>query len=289
MNISSDIITTVEDFIGSKITGEQQVGGGCIANSKIIRSESGNTYFLKTLASTDKMFLKEANGLVELEKAKAVRIPKVILAHANFLLLEHIQTGIKHSAFFNTFGRRFAQMHRHTSNSFGFFEDNFIGATPQINSASSSEEINWPEFYYNKRILAQLRFAEKNGYASRDLIHAVNKLESVIATVLSGSTEAPTLLHGDLWGGNYMCDSEGEAVLIDPAVYYGHREADLAMTKMFGGFSNDFYQSYQEEYPLSKGWEFREGIYLLYHYMNHLNLFGNSYYSQCINLLKKYV
>lgn len=286
---SSNISDKIENHLEDPIISSSSVGGGCIADSKIITTQSGKKYFLKTYAGSPGMFLNEANGLKELTKSESIRIPEVILADEDFLLLENITVGNKNPDFFSHFGTGFAKMHRYTASQFGFKENNYIGATPQYNLATNNEKNSWPTFYYNKRILAQLQFAEQNGYATKELIQLVSKLEGRIDDLLSDSQESPTLLHGDLWGGNYMCDSHGNPVLIDPAVYYGHREADLAMTKMFGGFTSEFYESYQNEYPLPEGWEYREGLYLLYHYMNHLNLFGNSYYGECVRLLRRYV
>jgi len=114
------------------------------------------------------------------------------------------------------------------------------------------------------------------------------RLEKKMESILNDSIEPPCLLHGDLWAGNFICDENGNAVLIDPAVYYGHREADLAMTKVFGGFSREFYESYQAEYPLRPGWEYRERLYRLYHILNHLNLFGRGYLHEAESLLNKY-
>jgi len=279
----------IESFLGEAIISSNSIGGGCIADSRIIKTETGKSYFLKTLAGATNMFLKEANGLMELAKPKCIRIPKVVLADESFLLLENIEQSGKTDDFFKNFGKAFAKMHQHTSDKFGFFEDNFIGATEQFNIALGSEKTDWIEFYYQKRLLPQLTFAQRNGYATNELTNAIIKLENLMPKILDGSEEQPTLLHGDLWGGNYLCDKNGDAVLIDPAVYYGHREADLAMTKMFGGFSHEFYQSYREEYPLTEGWEYRENIYLLYHYLNHLNLFGTSYYGKCMQLLTGYM
>ena len=122
-----------------------------------------------------------------------------------------------------------------------------------------------------------------------ELRNLVSKLEENIEGIISNNNEKPSLLHGDLWSGNYIDDENGSAVLIDPAVYYGNREADLGMTKLFGGFSSEFYKSYNEAYPLPDGFDYREKIYMLYHFLNHLNLFGGSYYSQAISLIKFYI
>jgi fructosamine-3-kinase len=289
MTIRSEILTQIEDYLGEKVTSSNSVGGGCIADSRIIRTESGQSFFLKTHSGAPGMFLMEANGLRELAKPKAIRVPKVLLADQSFLLLECIKAGSKKPSFFTDFGVSFARLHRFNAEEFGFFEDNYIGATPQLNNTEGSQKKNWAEFYFQKRILPQLQFAEQSGYATEELRSGVSRLETKIDSILAGSNEPPTLLHGDLWGGNYMSDENGSPVLIDPAVYYGQREADLAMTKMFGGFTPEFYRSYQEEYPLPEGWEYREGLYLLYHYMNHLNLFGRSYYGECVRLLVKYI
>lgn len=277
------------EYLGESISDARSVGGGCIANARIITTASGKHYFLKSLDGNEGMFQKEANGLKELSKANEIAVPLVILVGDNFLLLECIEQGERKNNFFELFGHSLARLHRFTNDSFGFFEDNFIGASPQYNLAKGEELSDWDSFYFNKRLLPQLHMAEKQGLSSKELTQGIISLESKLPSILSGSQEEPSLLHGDLWGGNYMCDLQGEAVLIDPAVYYGHREADLAMTKMFGGFSPAFYDAYQSEYPLKEGWEYRENLYLLYHYLNHLNLFGSGYYSQSMALINFYI
>lgn len=289
MNIKSNIQNEVEGFLNEKIKNSNSVSGGCIADSKIITTETGHQYFLKTHSETAAMFLKEANGLKELAKPDCIKVPRVILANKDFLLLEHINQGVRSNDFFSDFGSSFAEMHRFHAETFGFVEDNYIGSNPQYNISSGKEATSWPEFYFQKRILAQYKMTEKNGFATKELKRGVQLLENEIEKILNGSEEKPTLLHGDLWNGNFLCDDKGKPVLIDPAVYYGHREADLAMTKMFGGFSYDFYSAYQQEYPLAEGWEYREKIYLLYHYLNHLNLFGTSYYSTSLSYLWFYL
>jgi protein-ribulosamine 3-kinase len=172
---------------------------------------------------------------------------------------------------------------------FGFYEDNFIGSTPQLNIPDKEQQDDWTEFFFNKRILYQFKLAEKNGRSSEDLRIVIRELENKIDRILGGSEEFPALLHGDLWGGNFITDENGEACLIDPAVYYGHREADLAMTKLFGGFSREFYEVYDENYPLPDGYNERENIYNLYHALNHLNIFGKEYYNKVLTLAKYYL
>ena len=139
------------------------------------------------------------------------------------------------------------------------------------------------------RLEFQIKMAERNGFGSSELITLASALEKALPGLLEGSEEPPSVLHGDLWSGNFMVASTGEPVLIDPAVYYGHREADLGMTRLFGGFSEAFYNAYDDEYPLPEGHERRNGLYQLYHLLNHLNLFGMSYYGQSINVMRQYV
>jgi protein-ribulosamine 3-kinase len=275
-------------ILGEELAGMSSVGGGCIADSQIVSTRSGKKHFLKQGFSNG-MFEKEAHGLQELARPGVIRIPKVINIGEDYLLLEHIDSGSRKKDFFEDFGRQFALLHKYSSDKFGFFEDNFIGSTPQKNVASEEEASHWPAFYWNNRLLFQFRLAEENGYAHQELSSLFSKLENQLEKILAGSEEPPALLHGDLWGGNYMADDSGNPVLIDPAVYYGHREADLAMTKLFGGFSGDFYRAYQETYPLKPGADKREPVYLLYHVLNHLNLFGTGYYGQAIQLLRQLV
>jgi protein-ribulosamine 3-kinase len=290
MKITYDLKKQIEDVIGTGITSVNSVSGGCINNAYQLDTKTGKNYFLKynDHISND-MFLKEANGLRELSKAGAIRVPEVILAEKPFILLEFIVSNRPNKNFFEEFGRKFAQMHKYSADSFGLFEDNYIGSTEQKNIATETEKTNWTEFYWNKRILFQYKLAERNGYAESELKLGIKRLEAGISEILSGSKEAPSLLHGDLWSGNYMPDEKGNACLIDPAVYYGHREADLAMTKLFGGFDRQFYSSYNEAFPLKEGWQYRENIYKLYHVLNHLNLFGRGYYSQAVSLIKSYI
>lgn len=289
MNIPFEIKKTIEEHLDLKIASGSTLGGGCISDAKKIKMENGELYLLKINQGSGDMFEKEANGLRELAKANAVRVPAVLMNDKDFILLEFIESGRKVKNFFENFGRKFAELHKFSSDSFGFYEDNYIGSTPQKNVADEKEKESWKEFYFNKRLLFQLKLAERKGHLTSELSSAFSNLENKYDTILSGGKEAPSLLHGDLWSGNYMPDENGEACLIDPAVYYGNREADLGMTKLFGGFSSDFYKAYNEEFPLDDGYEYRENIYKLYHVLNHLNLFGGGYYSQAVSLIKYYL
>jgi fructosamine-3-kinase len=284
------IKASIEEKLGSKIESISSLSGGCISDAFKVTTDNGSNFFLKYNSSAlNDMFIKEANGLNELSKANAIRIPEVLSFDKDYILLEFIPTGSRKKYFFEEFGRRFAEMHKYTSNEFGFYEDNYIGSNPQKNIPDVKEKNDWVSFYFNKRILFQLQLAEKLGNSTDSLRKGISKLENKIEEIIGDTKEKPSLLHGDLWGGNYMVDENGDAVLIDPAVYYGHREADLGMTKLFGGFSSEFYKLYFETFPLEDGYDYRENIYKLYHVLNHLNLFGGGYYSQALSLIKYYV
>ena len=286
--MEKNLYKRIEEWLGENISIRANVGGGCISNTEKLALRSGRILFLKS-GSKNSMFLREANSLKELAKPAVIRIPQVLLVDEEFILLENISLGSKDLDFFSVFGQQMARLHRYSNERYGFYEDNFIGATPQINIPSAPDDHNWTQFYYNKRLLYQFCLAEKKGYSTEKLRKGFHLLENRIEDILAGSEEQPSLLHGDLWSGNYICDEKGNAVLIDPAVYYGHREADLAMTRLFGGFSEEFYSAYNKEYPLKEGASYRENIYQLYHVMNHLNLFGKGYLSQAESLLWSYL
>jgi protein-ribulosamine 3-kinase len=273
------------EIAGQDVRQLRSVSGGCIADSAIAEFADGRRLFVKRANRCPEMFVCEANGLRELAKAKALRTPQVIHAEPGLLLLECIESRNPPAGFMARFGAKFAEMHRFQAAHFGFYEDNYIGATPQLNVAEAASD--WAGFFYEFRLLPQLRLAEQHGRASVDLSKGIAYLESRLPQQLAGSEEPPCLLHGDLWSGNFLADAKGEPVIIDPAVYYGHREADLAMTRLFGGFSSDFYRGYEEAWPLAPEADRRLPIYQLYHILNHLNLFGGSYLSQSLNLLSR--
>ncbi|HSW53635.1 MAG TPA: fructosamine kinase family protein [Ignavibacteriaceae bacterium] len=280
----------IEEKLNGKIKSIFSLSGGCISDAFKVTTENGSNFFLKynSSASND-MFIKEANGLKELSKTNAIRIPEVLGFDEDYILLEFIPTGSRKKNFFEEFGCKFAEMHKYNFESYGFYEDNYIGSNPQKNIPDAKEKNDWVRFYFNKRILFQLELAERLGNSTDALRKGISKLEDKIEDIIGNSKEKSSLLHGDLWGGNYIVDENGNAVLIDPAVYYGHREADLGMTKLFGGFNSEFYCAYNETFPLEDGYEYRENIYKLYHVLNHLNLFGGGYYSQALSIIKFYI
>lgn len=271
------------------------VGGGCIAQAAVAHFADGSKAFVKRAAGDPDMFKREAEGLRALADAGALRVPEVLAVSADALVLELIDQGSPAEDFFTDFGRRFALLHQTRGSVCGFAHDNFIGATPQPNApvvddwdeAIEGDGLDWPEFFVRRRLRFQVELAAENGHG-HELSRLLDRAESRIRELLSTDPVAPSLLHGDLWSGNFMADDEGRPVLIDPAVYYGHREADLAMTLLFGGFGDEFYAAYDEAWPLVHGWKERVPLYQLYHLLNHLNLFGSAYYARSRNILEQF-
>ncbi|HEY1535211.1 MAG TPA: fructosamine kinase family protein, partial [Polyangiaceae bacterium] len=235
------------------------------------------------------MFAREARGLEFLRAAGALRIPQVLAFSAeteqpSFLLLEFVRRAAPRAGFDEQLGRGLAALHRFGAPSFGWSESNFIGRLPQSNRAHTS----WAEFYRAERLEAQLRAAVEARRAppalSRDFERLFARLPELV-----GESEPPSRLHGDLWGGNLHIDEQGAPCLIDPAVYGGHREVDLAMMHLFGGFNARVFSAYAEAYPLAPGHSERVALYQLYPLLVHLNLFGGSYLSAVQSALSRYI
>lgn len=233
------------------------------------------------------MLLKEAKGLMELAQKSSFQIPEVIGNYTDFsnqyLLLEFVTSGTKNQTFWEDFGTQLSMMHQQTSDCFGWSEDNYIGTLIQ----SNAHHDNWSEFYSNERILPQVELAFN---AKRVDIHFVKAAESLCKKLNElFPKEPPALLHGDLWSGNFMVSSDGHPVLIDPAVYYGHREMDLGMMHLFGGFSPTLFESYHHHFPLEKGWSNRIPLTQLYPILVHVNLFGGGYVQNAASIIHQYV
>lgn len=286
MTLNPRIKERIESFRKKEIADTKSLSGGCINNAMRIIYKDGSVDLLKVNehAPID-MFMKEAHGLVELKKATSIRVPEVLIFDTHFILTEFIKEAPRKDNFYEDFGRSFARLHKYTSDKPGFYEDNYLGSSVQINRYKNK----WKDFFIENRLLFQYKLAEKNGYASGELKTGMSKLFDKVPAILDEVKELPSLLHGDLWSGNYITDETGSACLIDPAVYYGHREADLAMTRVFETFDSRFYAAYSEESPLDEGYAFRENLYKLYHIINHLNIFGKSYYSSAVSLINFYL
>jgi len=292
--LREDIERLIESRTGQKarIKGESRSGGGCINDARTIVLEDGREYFLKSNPHPlPHMFPREAEALEKMAEVGTIRVPKPVGAGGEepggipFVVMEYIPTGSPKSGFHETFGRQFAEFHLKSKHDrFGFEHDNYLGSTPQPNGWKD----DWVEFWRERRLGFQLELARRNGYSDSSMDRLGEGLTNRLSQILGDPEEPACLLHGDLWGGNYLADDHGEPVLIDPAAYYGRREADLAMTMLFGGFGSTFYSAYEEVWPLAEGSKDRLEIYKLYHLLNHLNLFGGSYYSGCLSILKRY-
>ena len=256
----------------------QELGGGCINRAFVLR-DGAQAWFVKlNSARRLAMFTAEAAGLEALAMAEALRVPRPLCAGTAgdeaFLVLEFIAFGRAGPRSPATAGHQLAALHRQTQERFGWQHDNFIGATPQANAVDS----DWARFWQERRLRPQLDLARARGHGGR-LQERGERLLAACPALLDHDPP-PALLHGDLWGGNLAYDQDGQAVIFDPATYYGDREADLAMTELFGGFSADFYAAYREAWPLEPGYPVRRDLYNLYHVLNHLNLFGAGYLGQ---------
>lgn len=286
MSTLQDIARFIEKATGEpfELHARSSVAGGCINETQILSDKNGRHYFVKLNEATRlDMFEAEADGLREILGAGAIRAPYPVCTGeaggSAFLVLEHVslRNGRVDEA---RLGRELAAMHRHQQVRFGWFRNNTIGSTPQQNNLTD----DWPGFWRKHRLGYQLDLATQRGYGGK-LGRRGERLMEILGDYFGGYQPQASLLHGDLWSGNYGGLSDGTPVIFDPAVYYGDRETDLAMTELFGGFSARFYAAYQESYPLDPGYKTRKTLYNLYHILNHLNLFGGGYLGQCERML----
>lgn len=243
-------------------------------------------YFVKTHAHAPEGFFRaEADGLQALEHSGLIRVPAVIaqgqFEDTAYLVLECLTLQAADRAAQQMLGRQLARLHRLPQPGFGGGTDNWIGATLQPNPDAS----NWVGFFREHRLLHQLRLAEQHGYP--ELIAKSSVLLDRLEALFESYRPDPSLLHGDLWSGNQAMDEAGQPVVFDPACYLGDRETDLAMTELFGGFCREFYDAYNDQWPLEAGYARRRDLYQLYHVLNHVNLFGRGYLGQAINLLAR--
>ena len=280
------IVRSIANALGRPfaVASTEPAGGGCI-NEALVVHGNGERYFVK-LNRRDRaaMFAAEAEGLRELHAADVIRVPQPICSGVNgqaFLVLEYLELGADRGTSQERLGRQLAALHRRTQTKFGWRRDNTIGSTPQANT----EHDDWIEFWRARRLLPQLTLATEHGHA-RALTRGMQLVER-LHSLYTDYRPVPSLLHGDLWSGNYGVLADGEPVIFDPAVYYGDREADLAMTELFGGFGARFYAAYNEAWPLDSGYTVRKDLYNLYHVLNHLNLFGSGYLAQATRLIDR--
>ena len=276
----------------SGLVNVRPVGGGCINKAARLDTRQ-KSYFLKwNLKSIHGMFAAEAAGLRLLSSTQAIRVPEVLSVtdddrELSYILLEWISPAKRALQFDQSLlGTQLAALHQNMSpeGDYGLDHNNYIGSNGQINGWDA----DWISFFREKRLQPQINLAIRNGLAAGDRLQKMRYIANNLNRWLWSGESMPSLLHGDLWGGNVITGEDGEPVLIDPAMYYGNREADLAFTELFGGFTTEFYRAYQEVWPLEYGYSERRDLYNLYHLLNHLNLFGGSYGHQVDSILQRY-
>ncbi len=255
------------------------ISGVAQADSKPVAA----TYFIKlNTAGKSAMFVAEHAGLAAIAATHTVRVPMTIThgvsGEHSFLVLEYLE--LKAQGNSALLGSQLAAMHRNRAEQYGWWQDNTIGVTPQHNRQSA----DWLSFWGEQRLGYQLELAARNGYRGRLQVLGYRVIEA-LPELLAGHHPAPSLLHGDLWSGNHGFLRDGTPVLFDPAPYYGDREADIAMTELFGGYDAEFYAAYQAAYPLDAGYARRKTLYNLYHILNHCNMVSSGYVSQAERMM----
>lgn len=264
-----------------RLRDQRAVGGGCINQAYRLQGDGNVSYFVKVNQATGlEMFTAEAEGLREILASQSVRAPAPICwgtsgGHA-FLAMEYLPLGGGTGG--RALGERLAAMHRAEADRFGWHRDNTIGSTPQPNAWTPV----WVDFLRDQRLGFQLDLA-----GDARLRRGGDRLLARLDEFFTDYQPRPSLLHGDLWGGNASATQDGEPVIFDPAVYFGDREADLAMTELFGGFGQDFYAAYRSAWPLDPGYASRKTLYNLYHILNHHNLFGGGYAGQAERMIQR--
>lgn len=273
-----------------QIQQKNSIGGGSINSAYQVTGTDGHSYFIKLNSSNlETMFQVEFDSLNELSQAlvkkdSVMQIPQPICFGScgsdSYLVLEYINMNSRGDG--KIMGQALAQMHQITASQYGWYQNNIIGSTPQSNQKHS----DWLSFWREERMLLQLQMLYDKGYQSY-LQPLSDRLLERLDPLLANHEPEASLLHGDLWSGNYAYDEHGRPIIFDPAMYYGDREADLAMTELFGGFGQDFYHAYNEVWPLETGYKTRKTLYNLYHILNHANLFGTSYLNQAISMMER--
>ncbi len=278
------IIEQIRQHSGQAFTPDQtrHVGGGCINDALMLRQGDQRWFVKLNRADRLDMFEAEAAGLQALADTGAIRVPRPLCSgldgERSFIVLEYIDLGGRGDS--AEAGRQLAQLHRCRTEAFGWSRDNTIGSTPQRNTWQA----DWVTFWRDHRLGYQLDLLQRNGLGAARLMARAQQLLERFPGLIDHQP-VPSLLHGDLWGGNLGFGQQGEPVIFDPAVYYGDREAEIAMTELFGGFGRDFYAAYNDTWPLDGGYATRKTLYNLYHILNHANMFGGSYLGQAQSMI----
>lgn len=282
--IWTEIETHISQVTGEKFSSSQRrsVSGGCI-NQGYAVADGKRSFFVKlNQASQTAMFEAEAQALQQILDTNTICVPRPLCwgsaGDSSYLVLEWLEMGSGDSKSWEQMGRNLAAMHKATSSQgFGWHMNNTIGSTPQINTWTC----NWAEFYTKHRLGYQFQLARRRG----GRFPQAEELLAAIPELLEARNPLPSLVHGDLWGGNAGFSIQGEPVIFDPATYFGDREVDIAMTELFGGFPAAFYHGYNQVFPLDEGYQKRKNLYNLYHILNHFNLFGGGYESQANSMI----
>lgn len=293
MIIPEEVKKHIEAFFsdketGFKILGFQSASGGCINNGGTVKTSAGD-FFLKwnDAKKFPGMFKVEAKGLRLLKNPDVIKVPEVKhFSEGNtysYILMENITSAGRAENYWNDLGQQLASLHRNTSEKYGLEYNNYIGSLPQKNKPLD----NWVEFMITRRFEPLVKQAIDSGRADESLHHHFEKLYGKLRGLLVN--EPPSLLHGDLWSGNILSDEKGGPCIIDPAVYYGNREIEIAFTTLFGGFNQEFYNSYIESWPMEGGYRERFDLYNLYPLLVHVNLFGGGYLNQLRQILHRFV
>lgn len=276
------------NFVRLDVNVVQVVSGRSI--NKCYKLRRGSDHFFLKVNSVNKfsnMFAVEAEGLKRLRLTQTIRVPQTVafgvVDHEQFLLLQWIEKGANSKKAQEALGSQLARLHKIHAEEFGLDHDNYMGSLNQKNSTYS----NWSDFYIKNRLEPQIEIAQQKRLLNTKMMNAFHSLFKRLDSLYP--FEKSSLIHGDLWSGNYLIDSGENPILIDPAIAYGHREVDIAMTTLFGGFDASFYKSYNEEFALEKGWKERLDLWNLYPLLVHLNLFGKGYLEQLETSLKKYI
>jgi len=286
MSLWYHVEKAISDYTGNhyKISSQQEINGGCI-NSAYRISDGATDWFVKTnKSSLVDMFASEADSLNEMAESNTIKVPRALcydrVERHSYLVMEYLP--LNGSADMEKFAHQLADMHRITSPTFGWHRDNVIGATTQINNKKN----DWIDFWREQRLGFQLELAQKNG-CGRELVKQGERLIDCLEEFFGDYQPQASMLHGDLWSGNYAALQNTTPVIFDPAFYYGDRETDIAMTTLFGGFSQQFYQAYNDAWPLDAGYQQRKELYNVYHIINHFNLFGGGYEMQAVSMLHR--
>lgn len=289
--LSRELSDALRFALGANVKNARRLSGGDINDAFELELASGLRVFLKTNERAPaRMFPAEARGLDFLRASGALRIPEVLAVSGGrqgepaFLVLELLEAGPQPRDFEQRLGEGLAALHAFGTPGFGLDHDNFIGHLPQRNTPHES----WAEFYWSERLEPQLSLAVASGRATARLRSGLERLSTRLSELV-GPNEPPARLHGDLWGGNLHTDADGAPCLIDPAAYGGHREVDLAMMRLFGGFGERVFRAYEAAYPLAPGHAERVELYQLYPLLVHVNLFGGSYVNSVERSLARYV